>query len=209
MCEVPRLGCGRVAHGLDRFLPGAELLVLVHDPPQQVGVDAVEHGIQRRAVEGAVEGRRLARWRSSAVGLGAHPGGFPAGIFRVDRGRAPFPAAPHQSVHKLLAYTAYRRPSLDGMRGRAVSYVPGQADQAEAVTGHDDVLHAVAAAVAAVSITRRFSAQLLVVRAIEAAWQSCRERAHVPSTPSSGDPRPGWPLQRFGQENAMRTSTSG
>src|ERR1035437_651939 len=42
--------------GPGHLLPGPQLLVLIHEPPQQVGVDAVEHGMQRRAVEGPVIG---------------------------------------------------------------------------------------------------------------------------------------------------------
>src|ERR1035441_4484619 len=55
--EVPRPGGGRFGHGPGGFLPGPQLLVLVHDPPHQVGVDAVKHGIQRRVVERPVIGR--------------------------------------------------------------------------------------------------------------------------------------------------------
>jgi hypothetical protein len=36
------------------LLPGSELLVLLHGPPQQVGADAAEQGIQRRAKEAPV-----------------------------------------------------------------------------------------------------------------------------------------------------------
>ena len=51
MREVPRLTLGCVPHDPSGLLPGSEALVLLHDPPQHVGVDTVEHGIQRRAVE--------------------------------------------------------------------------------------------------------------------------------------------------------------
>src|SRR5262249_10219188 len=53
-------------------------------------------------------------------------------------GTLPFPASPHQSVHKVLPYTAYRRPSPEGMHGAAVRDVPSKAFQADALAGVDD-----------------------------------------------------------------------
>ena len=76
---------------------------------------------------------------------GLHSRGFPPGRpTRGDRDQAlPFPASPLQSVHKVLPYTAYRRPSPEGMHGAAVRDVPGETFQTDAVTGVDDELHPV------------------------------------------------------------------
>ena len=45
-----------------------EALELVHGPPSQMLVDAPCEEAQLGTVEASVEGRRLARWRCSAVG---------------------------------------------------------------------------------------------------------------------------------------------
>jgi hypothetical protein len=54
MCVVPRLTLESGRQRADGLLPGTKISVLRHEPPQQVGIDAEEHGKQRRAVEGTV-----------------------------------------------------------------------------------------------------------------------------------------------------------
>src|SRR6266568_7824124 len=61
-----------------------------------------------------------------------------------------FQPPPINSGREVLPHPALRRPSPAGLRGPAVPYVPGQPFETEAVAGHDDVLHAVASAPAAV-----------------------------------------------------------
>src|SRR4030081_2852283 len=57
------------------------------------------------------EGRGLARWRLSTVGLGASAGSFLAAAFVLTVADAPFPVPPRQTVHAVLPHTAYRRSS--------------------------------------------------------------------------------------------------
>ena len=103
-------------------------------------------GEGRRGHSGPVEGRRQARWRQSVVGprvcIPAVSREVVPPVVTVT-GALPFPASPRQSVRKVLPYTAYRRPSPEGMHGAAVRDVPGETFQTDAVTGVDDELHPV------------------------------------------------------------------
>src|SRR4051812_19093220 len=61
-----------------------------------------------------MEGRELARWHGSAVGLGARgTAGVSGGVVlrRVPGRGAPFPAPARQAVRAVLPHTAYRRRS--------------------------------------------------------------------------------------------------
>src|SRR3989440_11967912 len=109
----------------------------------QVVAEVGEGGVGHPRSE---EGRRQARWRQSVVGprvcIPAVSRQVVPPVVTVTRA-LPFPASPLQSVHKVLPYTAYRRPSPEGMHGAAVRDVPGETFQTDAVTGVDDELHPV------------------------------------------------------------------
>jgi hypothetical protein len=93
------------------------------------------------------EGRGLARWRVSAVGLGASAWGFPAAVFAVTVADAPFPVPARQTVHAVLPHTAYRRSSpaafdFPGPHRPGRDDDPIETDQAQVIRRQQHLGHA-------------------------------------------------------------------